>query len=152
MDRRLSTVSSMIGDLISREKNLGSNPATTIAGMTRAIEHVMAPYDPSSLRLEIFPVMGFGEDGAQTKLYAPSYTYDNGSVAQDRARCTTYSLPTGLVGQGGSVIVVKATYRYETPTFATSLLSDATWHDGSTHSPRHACVDFEANNCVVTCN
>ncbi len=152
MDRRLSTVSSMIGDLISREKDMGTNPITTLTGMTEAIEHVMKPYDPAKLTLEIYPVMGFGTDGTDTRLYAPSYKYANGNVNVDQARCTPYSLTSGLVGPGGSVIVVKGTYEYEASSFASWAFDDASWTDGSTHSPRHACVDFQDNNCVVTCN
>ncbi|MDX2287355.1 MAG: TadE/TadG family type IV pilus assembly protein [Hyphomicrobiaceae bacterium] len=152
MDRKLSTVTSMIGDLISREKDMGTNPVTTLNGMADAIEHVLKPYDPAKLTLEIYPVMGFGTDGTDTKLYAPSYKYANGNITVDKARCTPHSLTAGLVNAGGSVIVVKGTYEYEASSFASWAFEDATWTDGSTHSPRHACVDFQDNNCVVSCN
>lgn len=154
IDRRFSSITSMVGDLVSREQEMGTNSSENITKMSaimNAVEHVMKPHPYDSLELEVIPVMGFG-DGTDTKLYAPSYKYSAGNVAQARARCTAYTLPTGLVAPGGSVIVVEAKYTYKPSSFATWIFGTShDWEDKATHSPRHSCVDFEDNNCVVTC-
>ncbi len=154
IDRRFSSVTSMVGDLVSREQDMGANQSQNIEKMTAimdVITHVMKPYPTDSLEIEILPVMGFG-DGTDTKLYAPSYKYSNGGVAVSKSRCTAYTLPSGLVAPGGSVIVVEAKYTYKPASYATWIFGTSyNWEDKATHSPRHSCVDFEDNNCVVTC-
>ena len=154
MDRRFNTVTSMVGDLVSREQDMGDTSAQNIAAASAimdVITHVMAPYPTDSLEIEIIPVMAFG-DGTDTKLYAQSYKYKDGNVTASKAKCTDYTLPDGLVAPGGSVIVVEGKYTYTPSSFATWLFdSSYNWNDKATHSPRHSCVDFEANNCVVTC-
>lgn len=154
IDRRFSSITSMVGDLVSREQDMGVNVGENIANVTammQAIEHVMEPHPFDTLELEIIPVQGFG-DGTDTRLYAPSYKYTGGSVAQEKARCTTYALPPGLVAAGGMVIVVEAKYNYTPMPYATWLFGTGyNWEDKATHSPRHQCVDFENNNCVVSC-
>ncbi|MEQ8823483.1 MAG: pilus assembly protein [Filomicrobium sp.] len=154
IDRRFSSITSMVGDLVSREQDMGTNQGENIAkvqAIMDVVTHVMEPHPHDTLELEIIPVMGFG-DGTDTRLYAPSYTYKNGTVAAGRSRCTTYTLPSGLVSPGGSVIVVEAKYNYQPASYATWLFGNSyNWEDKATHSPRHSCVDYEDNNCVVTC-
>lgn len=155
IDRRFSAITSMVGDLVSREQDMGDNASENISKITalmKAIEHVMEPHPHDTLELEIIPVQGFGADGQDTKLYAPSYKYASGAVTVGRSRCSGYTLPQGLVAPGGSVIVVEAKYTYKPLEFATWMFEASyDWTDKSTHSPRHQCVDFEGNNCVVSC-
>jgi Flp pilus assembly protein TadG len=154
IDRRFNSITSMVGDLVSREQDMGKNQSENIAKVTAimdVISHVMEPHPTDTLELEIIPVMGFG-DGTDTKLYAPSYKYANGAVSTNKSRCTAYTLPPGLVTPGGSVIVVEAKYNYRPASYATWIFGDSyNWDAKSTHSPRHSCVDFEDNNCVVSC-
>ncbi len=154
IDRRFSSITSMVGDLVSREQDMGQNSSENITKMTaimNAVEHVMKPHPYDTLELEVIPVMGFG-DGTDTKLYAPSYKYAGGNVSQAKARCVAYTLPAGLVAAGGSVIVVEAKYTYKPSSYATWIFGTShEWDDKATHSPRHSCVDFEDNNCVVSC-
>ncbi len=155
IDRRFSSITSMVGDLVSREQSMGDNQGDNIAkvqAIMAAIEHVMEPHPHDSLELEIIPVKAFGDNGTDTKLYAPSYKYTGGSVAVGRARCSTYTLPQGLVGKYQNVIVVEAKYTYKPLEFATWLYGGSyDWEDKSTHSPRNQCVDFENNNCMPSC-
>ncbi len=154
IDRRFSSITSMVGDLVSREQDMGKTQTENTAKVTaimEAVQHVMKPHPHDTLEIEIIPVMGFG-DGTDTKTYAPSYKFANGSVSTVKARCTGYTLPAGLVAPGGSVIVVEAKYTYTPSTYATWIFGGAkNWEDKATHSPRHSCVDFEDNNCVVSC-
>lgn len=154
IDRRFNSITSMVGDLVSREQDMGKSQTENIAqvnAIMEVIEHVMEPHPFDTLEIEIIPVMGFG-DGTDTKLYAPSYKYASGTVSVAKSRCTAYTLPAGLVAPGGSVIVVEAKYTYKPLDFATWLFGTSyDWEDKATHSPRHSCVDFENNNCVVSC-
>ena len=152
LDRRFSLVTSMAGDLVSREQDMGANPATTIRGIMNVIDHVMGEGQGGSLEMEVIPVMGFGQDGKDTRTYAPSYKRaKDGTISVSKARCTRYELPPGIVGLGDSVIVVVSTYQYTPDALGKSLFPPMEWHEKSTHSPRHGCVDFEDNNCSVTC-
>jgi len=147
IDRKFSLVTSMTGDLVAREKDLGSDPNATLNAIMEVIDHVMNPHDASTLRIGIIPVMASPTDATNTFVYAPSFAHNGKSVP---GKCAAYTLPPGLVGQGGSVIVVEAEYTYS-PIFSGFLTGNMTWTDKATHSPRHSCVDFEDNNCVVTC-
>lgn len=168
MDRRFSTVISMTSDLVAREEDLGANPAQTLDNIMQVVTHVMQPYDTSVLQLEVIPVMADPNDATNTFVYAPPYSYGNGGT--NYSKCDSYDLSAapGVIGPGGSVIVVEGRYSYA-PVFEgifdnlnaglvdfssedTQWDDSATWEDRSIHSPRHSCVDFEQNNCVVTCN
>ena len=153
-DRRFNTVTAMVGDLVSREQDMGRTQSENIAtmnSMMRVVRHIMRPYPDNTLEIEVIPVM-ISEDGSRTNLYAPSYKYAGGAVSMGKPRCTDYSLPRGLVAPGGKAIVVESKYTYETSSFATWLFGNsAQWSDKVTHSPRHSCVDFEGNNCIISC-
>lgn len=152
LDRRFHLITSMTGDLVSREQDMGTNPATSVAGIMKIIDHVMGSDHGGALEIEIIPVMAFGQNGASTRTYAPSYKRSkDGTIRVSKPRCTSYDLPPGMLGLGGSAIVVTASYEYTPLPFAKSLLSPMTWSETSTHSPRHGCVDFEGNNCAVNC-
>ncbi|MEL7047934.1 MAG: TadE/TadG family type IV pilus assembly protein [Pseudomonadota bacterium] len=164
MSRKFSQVTSMTGDLVARERDLGTNPTQTLDQMMNVVDHVMSPYDGASLKMAIIPVMASPTDETDTFVYAPPYSHNNKSAP---AKCAPYQLPTGLIGRGGSVIIVESEFQY-VPLFAgmsfysgstmyngghdDGFVAGATWTDKSTHAPRHACVDFEDNNCVVTCS
>ncbi|MEO1281285.1 MAG: TadE/TadG family type IV pilus assembly protein [Pseudomonadota bacterium] len=170
MSRKFSLVTSMTGDLVAREKDMGGNPTAKLTKMMNVVGHVMAPYDPSRLKMSIIPVMASPTDENDTFVYAPPFKH-NGMSAPNK--CAPYTLPPGLVGKGGSVIVVESEYQFD-PLFAgvtffeginwftggaggaggsgDGLIIGRTWTDKATHSPRFACVDFEDNNCVVTCS
>lgn len=147
MDRKFSVVTSMTGDLVAREKDLGTNPNTTLSSVMGIINHVMAPHDTTTLKIAVIPVMASATDETNTFVYAPPFAHNGATVP---AKCAPYTLPTGLVGKGGSVIVVESEFIYK-PIFSGFLTGDLTWNDKATHSPRHSCVDFEDNNCVVSC-
>jgi len=152
LDRRFHLITTMTGDLVSREQDMGANPATTVAGILKIIDHVMGDDHGGALEIEIIPVMAFGRNGEDTRTYAPSYKRGkDGVIRVSKPRCTSYQLPPGILGLGGSAIVVSANYDYVPVPFAKSLLPVMTWNEKTTHSPRHGCVDFEGNNCAVSC-
>lgn len=152
LDRRFNVVTSMTGDLVSREQDMGSDPAATVKGIMDVIDHVMGVGQGDTLEIEIIPVMGFGEDGADTRTYAPAYKREkSGTITISKPRCTAYELPPGIVTEGSTAIVVKSSYRYIPMAVAKTAFPPMTWEQTATHSPRHGCVDFQGNNCAVSC-
>ncbi len=165
VDKRVNTVTSMAGDLIAREDDLGANPSATLDAIMEVVTHVMSSYDPAKLKLSVIPVMADAADETRTFVYATPYKY-NGGVASTPAEGACYSFGggTNVMSKGASVIVVKAEYDYEPliegffDGFAFlgidggAIESDdtATYSDQSIHSPRNGCVDFDQNNCVVS--
>lgn len=163
VDKRVNSVTAMAGDLISREGDLGGNPAATLDAIMGVVTHVMHPYDAADLRLSVIPVMADPADENKTFVYAPPYKYHSGVAdTPSKNQCYSFSAGSHVMSKGASVIVVKAEYDY-TPVFEGFFdnfnfmgVSGATWDDAATysdlsiHSPRTGCVDFEGNNCVVS--
>lgn len=141
LNRKFSLVTSMTGDLVAREKDLGSNPSATLASIMGVIDHVIAPYDPTKLKLAVIPVMASPTDETQTFVYATPYSHNGKSVP---AKCAPYPLPPGLVGKGGSVIVIESEYEFD-PMIVDGIAVETVWEDKATHSPRHAFVKFDPN-------
>lgn len=148
MDRRFGLVTSMTGDLIAREKTINDSQLNAIMD---SIGHVMKPYDDATLKLGVISVKAMSNP-SDTRVEW-SYAHNGATVP---AKCSTYTLPTGLVAAGASVIIVETTYQYE-PVIAGFdykglKFASATWTDKSTHSPRNSCVDYNGTNCVLSCS
>lgn len=147
MDRRFGMVTAMTGDLITRESTTSD---TELAAMMDIVAFLMQPYDSSSLKARIISVKANPTNASDTKI---DWTYSYGGITVP-TRCSAYTLPTGLVAAGGSVVVVETQYSYS-PLFLSwtgNHMQASTWTDKSTHSPRQSsCVDKIGNNCVSDC-
>ena len=149
IDRHFTMATAMAGDLVAREEWLGkssSEAKANLDGMMESIKHVMQPYDASTLKLAVFSVRASTTDASDTKVEW-SYSY-NGKSAP--SKCQAYALPSGLIGKGGSAIVVEASFLFK-PLFADFVpgIGSMTWTDKSIHSPRNSCVDYiEGDNCT----
>lgn len=156
MSRHFTSATAMVGDLVAREEWLGtskSDAETNLDVMMKSIEHLMHPYDPSTLTLSIFSVRAASDDPDDTKVEW-SYSY-SGKDASDNARsapevCDRYTLTPGLLDAGGSTIVVESSYTFK-PLFADfvpGITGNTLWTDKSFHSPRNSCVDYvKGDNC-----
>lgn len=147
MDRRLGMVTSMVADLVAREKTM---TAANLDAIYDIVEHIMSPYDTSSLKLEVIPVKAASDDAANTKVYADTSNRPGHNGVSPRAKCEAYTLTTGLVDAGASVIIVESSYDYE-PLFVNSITGAVTWTDKATLAPRNSCVDFDGDNCISDC-
>jgi Flp pilus assembly protein TadG len=154
-DRHFSSAVATAGDLVAREKNLGTSTSaakTNLDSMMNSIEHLMRPYDASQLKIGIFSVQASTTDAAKTTV-AWSYSPSDHQMPVP-AKCSSYALPKDLVGKGGSVIVVEAKYDF-TPLFGDYVPgfgSLSEFNDKSFHSPRNSCVDYvEGDNCKTSC-
>jgi Flp pilus assembly protein TadG len=59
IDRQFTSAVNTAGDLVAREENLGTSSSAATANlndMMESIKHLMAPYDPSKLKIGIFSV------------------------------------------------------------------------------------------------
>jgi Flp pilus assembly protein TadG len=156
IDRHFDMATSMAGDLVAREEWLGtssSDAQANLDGMMKSIAHIMEPYDISTLKLGIFQVRASPTDASNTKVDW-TYSYNGKSVP---TQCQSYTLPTGLIDKGGSVIVVEGSYLYQ-PLFAgivPGITGTMSWTDKSFHSPRmNSCVDYvkpTGNGCLTSC-
>ena len=152
-DRHFTAAVSTAGDLVAREEYLGkstSGAKTNLDSMMLSIKHLMQPYDSTSLKLGVYSVRASSTNAADTKVMW-SYSYNGKSVPAD---CSAYSLPADIVGKGGSVIVVDATYVFKPlfGDFVPGISGAMTWTEKSYHSPRNSCVDYvEGDNCTKSC-
>lgn len=150
-DRRFSIVTAMTGDLAAREEDVDEEK---LDGVMQAIEHVMKPYDASTLQIGVISV--FVENNIAKVAW--SYAHNQAPVP---AQCSTVSsedLPPGLVADGGSVVLVKSKYTY-TPFFvkydemAKIFEGKLNWTEKSTHTPRNTdCVSFGGVKCQDKCD
>lgn len=147
MDRRFGMVTAMTGDLITRESTVND---TELDAIMTIVSFLMQPYDSSTLKAKVISVKANPSNATQTKV---DWAYSHGGISVP-SRCSTYTLPTGLVSAGGSVVIVETQYSY-TPLFTSwtgNHMGASTWTDKSTHSPRQSsCVDKMGNNCVSDC-
>jgi Flp pilus assembly protein TadG len=147
--RQFAMATATASDLVAREEWLGTSDPdaqANLAGMMESIKHLMQPYDASTLKLGVFSVRASPDDANDTRVEW-KYSYNGQSVPD---KCQTYALPSGLIGKGGSAIVVESTYGFK-PLFADfvpGMSGDMTWTEKSIHSPRNSCVDYvKGDNC-----
>lgn len=149
IDRRFGLVTSMLSDLVSREKTLGTSQAATILtlqGMMDSAKAVMTPYASDNLTIKIRDVWALNASDTSKGTVKWSYTCTTTScvVSTDVKKCDAYDLKqAGLLSPGSSVIVVDSNFGYKRvfTSWTGNTLSDTTWTDKSIHSPRQSCVD-----------
>lgn len=151
IDRRFGMVTSMVADLVTREKTMTDDNLEKIYDI---VSFVMGQYDNGSLKISVIPIKADPTDAGNTVVYAdqanrPSYPTPASGV-ENPAKCAPYSLTDDLISAGSSVIVVKTSYDFS-PIVLGYVIGQATWTDTATLSPRNSCVDFDNDNCVSTC-
>jgi Flp pilus assembly protein TadG len=153
IDRHFTAATSATGDLVAREAYLGESTSAATANldaMMKSIKHLMQPYDASSLKLAVISVRASSTNASETKVDW-AYAYNG---ADKPADCSSYALPANLIGKGGSVIVVDASYVFKSlfGNFVPGMSASMTWTEKSFHSPRNSCVDYvKGDNCTSSC-
>jgi Flp pilus assembly protein TadG len=146
-DRRFNLATSMVADLVGRETKL---TAADVNAIYNIVAQAMSPFDASTLKISLIPVKASSTDASNTKVYAAATNRPSYHGGAQPAKCASFPLTTGLVGKGGSVIVIQTSYQY-TPALVSHLWGSSTWTEQAIVSPRNSCVDFDANNCISTC-
>ena len=106
VDRRVSQVASATADLVARTKSLS---ATEMTGVLQVVGELIKPYDATLLKLTVMNVKASPTDATDTKVCW--HRTHNGGVSTP-ANNSAYTLPTGVVEQGDSVIVTEVEYNY----------------------------------------
>ena len=152
-DRHFTAAVGTAGDLVAREKNLGKSESAALSNldsMMKSIEHLMRPYDASTLKLAVISVRASTKDATDTRV---SWAYSHNGMSKP-GDCSSYALPNNIVAAGNSVIVVDATYEFKPlfGDFVPGFSGAMTWTNKSYHSPRNSCVDYvEGDNCTKSC-
>ena len=150
MHKRFQRSVVMVGDLVAREETIGDSASTAKAqmdGIMKAAEHIMRPYDISSLKVGVTAVQADPNNASITKV-AWSYPYKSYPVLACNA---TKAMPaSGMITKGNSAILVEAEYIYKpiltnlVPGFKLSMQ----WKDQIAHAPRSRCPDYAGKNCT----
>ena len=131
IDRRLTAVTNMVADLVAREEELAADDVTAIYDIARL---VMSPYEAEPLKIS--PQTCSQSASTPVAQHRPSF---NGGTQP--ARCQPYSLATGFLKEGTSLIVVEGSYEF-TPLFGSSIIGPVEWTQTAYASPRKGCVEF----------
>ena len=149
MHKRFQRSVAMIGDLVAREETIGTSVAsgnTEMAGMMKAAEQAMYPYDISTLRIGITAIQADINNAAITTV-AWSYPYNGYSVSS----CSSpKAMPApGMITKGNAAVLVEGEYMYKP--LLTGLVPgfDATfkWEDKIAHAPRGRCPNYAGKDC-----
>ena len=148
IDRRFGLVTSMVADLVTREKTM---TAANLNKIYDIVGFVMGSYDNGSLKISVIPVKADPDDVTNTVVYAEDTNRPaHNSGVDDPAKCAPYALTDNLISAGSSVIVVKTSYDFS-PILLGYVMGNLSWTDSATLSPRNSCVDFDGDNCVSDC-
>jgi Flp pilus assembly protein TadG len=151
--KRFQRATAMVGDLVSREKQVGSSPtdaSSTLDGMLVSAEHAMEPYSSSPLQLSISQLRASSSDATKTKVEW-SWSYHNMPIAS----CgDAKSMPAdNMISAGDAAILVEAKYVYK-PLLANiipGLVSEMTWSDKMSFAPRYGSVFYGQETQNLKC-
>jgi Flp pilus assembly protein TadG len=143
--KRFQRATSMVGDLVTREKQLwaqdedASNVTTadakaTLAGIMQSVAHIMQPYNATPLQLKVYQVWASMSDPTQTKVEW-TYQYPTGATVGCGVKKT---IDTGVLTGNGRAIFIEAQYQY-TPLLLNllpSIIRQVTWNDTMVMTPR----------------
>ncbi len=146
LDRRVSMATAATADLIARDDTASDS---SLDATMDIVKHLLSPYDPTRMKVGIISIKADPDDASQTRVEW-SKGYNGASVP---AKCTSYTMPDGLLSRGASAIIVESEYDYEPLILSHYLNSAVTLRDKATVSPRKSCVVYNAENpnCMLTC-
>lgn len=151
--KRFQRATAMVGDLVSREKQIGSSVSEAqkaLAGMLVSAEHAMTPFSASPLQVGITQLRASTTDANVTKVEW-SWSYNSMSVKN----CgDAKSMPDkNMISKGDAAIVVEAKYSYD-PLLANivpGLAKKMEWFDTMTFAPRWGAVFFGQEKLNTKC-
>ena len=103
-DRRVTTVSSTIGDLTSRAASLDTDE---VGDIFAASNQLILPFDPNTAQLRISSLVA-DENGAVTVDWS-----EGCRIVARPPGSTVDDLPNGIVPESGSVIMAEVSYNYQ---------------------------------------
>ncbi len=154
LDRRVSHVASATADIVARQKTVD---VTQLSGYTDIVSHLLSPYDDTLLKMTILNVYGVSDadDDDIPKETKVCWSYNRQVNGSDKGTKTytkgeVYPLPTGLVEEGTSVVVVEVEYDYQPVLFKYFIKTAKTLTEKFYLKPRRsASVKLNSQaNCV----
>ena len=146
MNRKFSTVTSTIADLVTRQNDI---KATDVATMNQIVASIMMPYGADELSYAIIPVRASLTNAADVRVYACSAARPPYHGANQYSRNQTYEIPQNMLTAASTMIVVEAYYQY-VPLFLNGLMQPIEWSDKAYRNPRQGCISFNDNSCNLT--
>jgi len=143
--KRFQRATSMVGDLVTREKQLWAedkdssdvttaDAKATLEGIMQSIVHAMQPYSATPLQLKVYQVWASMSDPTQTKVEW-TYQYPGGATVGCGDKKV---VDAGVLPANGRAIFVEAQYQY-TPLMQNllpSVIRQVTWKDTMVMTPR----------------
>lgn len=142
VDRRVSQVAGSTADLIARAKTIST---TEMTGIMQVVEQLIKPYDHTLLKMSVLNVAASPTDATDTKV---CWAYAHNGGTSSYSKNDPYSLPTGVVSAGDSVIVTEARYAYEPLIFNHFIKSTQNLEEIFYLKPRlSSYVSYDGNDC-----
>jgi Flp pilus assembly protein TadG len=163
IDRRLNSVSAMASELVAREEKVDQ---TDLKNIYRSLNHVMKPYDDSSLVVRLMQVRT-GMKGTTKVEWSSEINGTavggSGPLTTPYAACSVFNIDKELKQQGSRVVVAEVGYNYQ-PVFGSFIYRDfslaslkekrnnvqgltGSWSSKAYYSPRWNCVAYQTANC-----
>lgn len=149
--KRFQRATSMVGDLVAREEQLGTTNAKAkqaLDGIMNAAQNALWPYSSTPLKLAVRQVRADPVDATKAALIEWKYSYHGKGTD-----CMPKMMPSGMITAGNAAILVEADYHY-TPLFnsiASGVFTQMNWSDTMTFAPRSGSVLYGASNSALTC-
>jgi len=142
--KRFQRATAMIGDLVAREKQIGSDATSasaTLTGIMASGQHVMSPYSTAPFKVAISQLRASPTDAKKTKVEW-SWSYQG----MPTTGCgSDKSMPAdNMVTKGNAVVVIETTYDYKPllTNIIPGLVQSMTWRDTMTFAPRYGSVFY----------
>ena len=144
VDRRVNQVASSTADLIARTK---STTVSDLNGTMDIIDELMKPYSHTPLKLTITNVIASTSDENNTVVcWSHNYQGGVGTYSQGSA----YTLPTGVVEKGESVLVAEIKYTYTPLIFSHFITGAVDFTDTFYLKPRlSSAIEYEGTKCTA---
>lgn len=144
VNKRFQRATAMVGDLVSREEQLGATypeAKAALDGIMLSAQHVMEPYTSTPFRIAITQLRASSSDPKNTNVEW-SYSYNGMPVT----KCPlAKNMPAwNMITKGNAAIVVEAQYQY-TPLLTNiipNLIKQMNWSDTMAFSPRYGSVFY----------
>ena len=151
--KRFQRAASMVGDLVTREKQLWpsttadssattTDAVNTLNGIALSVGHAMQPYSVSTFQFKVYQVWANMTSPTQTKVEwsykSPIGAPGSNGTRGDPACASPRSVDQGVLQGNGRAIIVEATYTYSPllKGLLPSLIHDMNWSDTMIMTPR----------------
>lgn len=143
MHKRFQRATAMLGDLVSREKNIGGTAGQGVAvlnGMMLSAAHIMQPFDMATFNITVMQISDVPNGATGPTIEDWNYTSSGGAPGTTNITCVPKAMPAdNMITDNNAAIVVESSYTY-TPLFASlappGFGANIPWTDTITHSPR----------------